>query len=178
MTHIPSELMHDTEALFSHVLGPELAELVWHIRRDPGSVKDYVVPIPEANSVDFNVEEMQSIVARASNYFARMARHHGVATSLHVVAEMEYKRKFKSALIGNNKEAREANAIEAAGDEALCLSIITAAVKITEDMKEANRIASETARKLLGSMESMYTAANREEKGVFRQSDFDDNQWF
>lgn len=162
----------EAKALLSQVLGPELVEIINAIKEEPGPDNKYFIEIPSGDKVDLTAEDLASMVAVTSNRYGRAARAAGMARAEYKLAEARYKLKFKTSLSGKNVAEREANAMEAATDEYLALSVIEAVVELAESLEAHARIASESARKLFDKVQSMAIAQRREEKGHYRERDF------
>lgn len=170
---LSSARIQEAEKLLTELLGTELAEIIKSASASPGTSSSFVIDMPEASSIDFNVEELASLVARTSNKYGRVARFAGMARAELKLAEGRYKRKYKSSLKGKNIQEREANAIDAASTELAELNVIEAVVELAEVAESYARIASESARKLLDKVASMDIASRREQAGYYMEKDFD-----
>lgn len=166
--------IQEAERLLSNLLGSELAEIIERVSASPGTDKSFLIEIPETSSIDYNVEELASLVARTANRFGQISRLSSMARAELKRAEGRYKRKYKASLVGKNTAEREANAIEASENEAEELTIIEMVVELASGAEAWARIASETARKLYSGSENMQIATVRESKGYYKESDFKD----
>lgn len=160
--------IHD---VLTDFLGPQLKEIVLAYADAEQKVK-YYVEIPETDTVDLGIEHLASLVARTSNVYGRAARFAGIARAQFKILEGAYKKVYKSNKVGKNEDEREANAMNAAGDEYSALVTCEAIVALAESIETGARIASESARKLMDKVQSMQVAAYREEKGSYLDSDF------
>jgi hypothetical protein len=152
-------------------LEPQLREIVIAYA-DVEKHSQYYVEIPESDVIDLGIENIASLVARSSNVYGRAARFAGIARAQYKILEGSYKRVYKSNKVGRNEDEREANAMNAAGDEYSALVTCEAIVQLAESIEAAARIASESARKIMDKIQSMQIASYREEKGFYRESDF------
>lgn len=169
------ESIEEAHGLFEKYLGPELTEIIQGGGTEFGPGNPYYIELPQADSIDFTAEELASLVARTSNNYGRVCWLAGKANAGYRLAEGRYKQKFRTSQVGKNEAERQANAMAAAGDEYRALTIIEATVEMVSKMELAARIASESARKLFTAVENMQIAQSRENKGRFKDSDF--NSW-
>lgn len=154
----------------SKLLDRDLMSVVDKATADP---TEHRMTIPEADSMDFNIQEIASLVARTSNQYGQIAYQLGRARARLKIAEGKYKRKLKSSLgPGKNLAEREAAAMAAAADEYIELNIAEAAVELASAQEAWARIASESARKLLDKSATMDMASRRESAGSYNNKDF------
>ena len=132
----------------------------------------YYIEIPDSNYIDLTINDLASLVARASNVYGRAARFAGIARAQYKLLEGKYKKVYKASRVGKNEAEREANAIAAAEKEYMALISVEAVVQLAESMEAAARISSESARKLMDKIQTMQVATAREDKGYFSEKDF------
>lgn len=170
--------MLDTQQLkaaqqaLSEILSSELNEIVTAVKERPGPGSDYYVQMPEDYTVDLDITDLMSYVARSSNVYMRIARLSGIAKAQLDIADGRYKAAYKTNLSGSNKEEREANAIRTARDEHDALSTAQALYSMADRMESAARVASESSRKLLDKVQAMQIATHREQHGALKDEDF------
>jgi hypothetical protein len=149
------------------VLSPGLAELAKQI-----ADTSLQIEIPDPEFVDLGPMKLASLVARSSNAYGRCARLAGMARAEAKLAKGRYDRKYKASRKGSNDTERDAVGMEAAADEHSVWVQAEAVATVAESVEAAARIASESARKLLGQQESMLMATGRERRGAYQDSDF------
>jgi len=152
-------------------LNPQLQEIVKAFANSKDLDK-YYIEIPDANYVDLTINDLASLVARASNVYGRAARFAGIARAQYKLLEGKYKKVYKASRVGKNEAEREASAIAAAEKEYMALTAVEAVVQLAESMEAAARISSESARKLMDKVQTMQVATSREDKGFFSEKDF------
>lgn len=160
-----------TQQLLMDFLGPQLNEIVIAYANVENEAK-YFVQIPESDVVDLGIENIASLVARSSNVYGRAARFAGIARAQYKILEGSYKRVYKANKVGKNEDEREAAAMTAAQDEYSALITCEAVVQLAESIEAAARIASESSRKLMDKIQSIQIASYREERGSYKDSDF------
>lgn len=155
-------------------LNDELIETIEAVRHKPvrGESNDYHVWLPEKYTVDLDITDLMSYVARTSNIFYTMSRLAGIAKACVDMAESEYKEQFKRNLAGSNDKERERNATIAAQDQANVLRTYQGIMRIADKLEEGARVASESARKLLDKVQAMQIATHRGEHGQLKDADF------
>lgn len=157
--------------LLSEFLSPQITEVL--DAYGSGEKSDmYFVNIPEVDSVDMNLSDLASLVARSSNVYGRVTRFAGMARAHYKLCEGRYKKVYKSNRTGKNEAEREANALEAAEGEYTAMITAESIVHLAESMESAARISSESSRKLLDKIQQMTVASSREDKGSYLESDF------
>jgi hypothetical protein len=157
--------------LLSEFLNPQITEIITAYGNGENA-DQYFVNIPDTNSIDMNISDLASLVARSSNVYGRVTRFAGMARASYKLAEGRYKKVYKSNRTGKNEAEREASALEAAETEYTSMITAEAIVQLAESMEAAARIASESARKLLDKVQSIQVASYREERGSYSDSDF------
>jgi hypothetical protein len=157
--------------LLSEFLSPQITEVLDAYGSGEKSHM-YFVNIPELDSIDMNIADLASLVARTSNVYGRVTRFAGMARAHHKLCEGRYKKVYKSNRTGKNEAEREANALEAAEEQYTSMVTAESIVHLAESMESAARISSESARKLLDKAHQMQVASSREDKGSYLESDF------
>lgn len=152
-------------------LNPQLQEIVKAFSESK-NLDRYYIEIPDSNYVDLTINDLASLVARASNVYGRAARFAGIARAQYKLLEGKYKKVYKANRVGKNEAEREASAISAAEKEYMALVAVEAVVQLAESMESAARISSESARKLMDKVQTMQVATAREDKGYFSEKDF------
>lgn len=147
------------------VLDPELQALTKAALARPGSEESMIVEIPTADDMDLTVEDLASLVARASNNYQRCCRFAGIARAELRIAEGKYKRAYRAGLgkKASNREERESQASAFSTEEHDHMDQIEALVELAEYQEAATRNASETARKLFDKVREMDVGHRREE---------------
>lgn len=131
-----------------------------------------LVEIPDPEVIDLGPMRLASLVARASNAYGRAARLAGLARAEAKLAKGRYDRKYKASRKGANDTERDAHGMEAAADEHAVWIQAEAVATVAESVEAGARIASESARKLLGQAESMFMASGRERRGAYLEGDY------
>lgn len=154
------------------LLGPELAEIISAIAADPDD-NEYIVKLPEVYTVDLDVTDLMSLVARSANAYYRITRFCGMAKAHVTRAHAAYKYKLTTSYgPGTNKESREAAAAVAAVNEHDIYITVQSVYDMAQSLENAARVNSESARKLLDKVQAMQIATHREQHGMMRDSDF------
>jgi hypothetical protein len=154
------------------ILSSELNEIVTAVQERPGPESDYYIEMPNDYTVDLDVTDLMSYVARSSNVYGRIARLAGIAKAQLDIAEGRYQATKKSNYHGANDKEREANAIRSARDEHDALLTAQALYSMADKMESAARVASESSRKLLDKVQAMQIATHREQHGQLQDRDF------
>lgn len=170
---LSSARIQEAQKLLNELLGSRISHIIKLVTADPSSGESYVasIRIPEDVS-GLSMDEALSLVARTSNRYSELAQLSAVVNAQQKQAEAQYKIKYKSSLKGKNLQEREANAVEAASDEMVELSIIESVVALIEPPLISARIASESARKILDKKQAEQQGQNREISGYFMDKDF------
>ena len=158
------------------ILSPQLMRILEAAEKPPGPGNPFFVYIPTANDMDLSAEDLASLVALASNKLADAAYNAGVAKAEMKRAESNYKIKYKTNLTGKNPSEREANAMAAAQDEFVYLSMIESLCALAEGQQTAAQVASESARKILDKVQMVNIAHSRAQYGKMRDEDFDNQK--
>lgn len=142
-----------TEILDSieNYIKPQLSNLIdlFMLPRDhPQSC--YVI-IPTEQDADLPLGELAHLVAQTSNNYALVTRLSGAADAVEKRAEGLFKLKYKQALAhpAKNQDEREANAYAYAAEEYKAYIEASSLAQLASSMKDAARVSSESARKLL-----------------------------
>lgn len=159
------DYIKEAKDALSRVLGPELTEVMTAITSDPEGDNDYFVTLPEKYDVDLSIEDLMGLVARTANSYHRIARFAGMAKAQHVLAESEYKHKYRMNSVGRNEAERVRAASEATESEREALATVEAIHAMSEKLENIARIKSESTRKVLDKAERMILASVREERG-------------
>jgi len=165
-----SDVLKDIEEQLYRLLGPEVREII-SIIDDPNQTK-YLVNIPDPDTVDAPLEELASLVAKTSNAYGRLARFAGIAKAEYKLAKGRFDRKFKQARVGNNEAERDRRAMSECEEEHIAMTTAEAISDMADDMEQAARVASESARKIYDKAQFMSSAQRREDHGSFRERDF------
>ena len=169
---LSSARIQEAQKLYIELLDAELAEVLERASASADDPNSYYVELPETSSVDYNIEELASRVARISNKYFTISRDCGIARAKLKQCEASYKAKYKRSLRGANAQEREANAMEASADLLTELSLVESLVARTEQAESYARLASESARKLLDKSQAMQIATARESAGFYMDKDF------
>lgn len=165
-----SDQLRQIEAELYRLLTPQLRDIV-NIINEPDK-NEYLVELPDPDTVDAPLEELASLVARTSNAYGRIARFAGMAKAEYKLAKGRYDRKFKRSRVGNNEAERDKRAMSECEEEHVAMTVAEAISDMTDDMEQAARVASESARKMYDKANSMNLAQRREDHGVLRDADF------
>lgn len=169
---LDSQQLKAAQQALREILSAELNEIVTAVQERPGPGSDYYVEMPEDYTVDLDITDLMSYVARSSNVYGRLARLAGIAKAQLDIAEGRYKSTYKQNFSGTNDKEREANATRSARDEHDALLTAQALYSMADRMESAARVASESARKLLDKVQAMQIATHRETHGQLRDDDF------
>lgn len=163
--------MQKLNELLRSFIDPQIQEIVTAYASGEKD-SEYFINIPDTDTLDLDIKDLASLVARTSNVYGRIARFAGMARAQYKLIEGSYKRVYKANRVGKNEAEREANALGAAEGEYTALVTAESIVHLAESMEAAARIASESARKLIDKVQSMQIASSREEKGFYSEKDF------
>lgn len=133
---------------------------------------NFLIEIPTGLDVDKDIDQLRSIVAKTSNVYAQAARFQGVARAEAKIAKARYERSYKAGKTGSNEAEREKNGIEAAIEEHKTHAAAEALVEMADSLESGARVASESARRLLGSVQNQITGERREQYGQYKENDF------
>ena len=162
--------LDEIENLLARTLGPKLQDILNLIKEDPDK---YMIQLPTADNVDWDLDELAILVAKTSNAYGRIARLSGMARAELKIAKGRFDRKYKQSREGANSEERQANAMKAAQEEHTAVTVADAAVSFLDSLENGARIASESARKIYDKVTVMYVASGREAHGAYEKKDFD-----
>lgn len=165
-----SDRLREIEAELYRLLSPQVRDVV-KIINDPDQ-ENYLVTLPDPDTVDAPLEELASLVARTSNAYGRIARFSGMAKADFKLAKGRYDRKYKRARVGRNDAERDKNAMDSCEDEHIAMTVAEAISDMADSMEHAARVASESARKMYDKASSMNFAQRREDHGSLRDRDF------
>ncbi len=173
MSNTFSQLSSKVESFLSE----KIQEILTIVQHDPGSTKSPFVMIPSPEDVDMSQSEAARIVAVTSNEFAKASRLAGMCRAQLKLSEGKYKHKYKTSLgkPAKNQDERESNAQSDSADEYNDFIIVAALCELAESWEAACRIASESSRRILTTVESMNTAEKRGHT-VSSRSDYT-SQW-
>lgn len=152
------------------VLSEELQVIIDLI--DSDKKNSLLIELPEADVVDIPLEELASLVARTSNAYGRIARIAGMAKADLKITKGRYDRKFKRSRAGSNEAERDKRAMEECLDEHIDMTVAESVSSLADDLEQAARVASESARKLYDKASAMNVAQRREDHGTLRDKDF------
>lgn len=165
-----SDRLREIEAELYRLLSPEVRDIV-KIINDPDQ-ENYLVSLPDPDTVDAPLEELASLVARTSNAYGRIARFAGMAKADYKLAKGRYDRKYKRSRVGRNDAERDRAAMDACEQEHVAMTVTEAISDMADSIENAARIASESSRKMYDKASSMNFAQRREDHGSFRDRDF------
>ena len=141
------EYIYSLERNLSQLLGSQLRELVTAIVEEPHARNQYLLEIPDVDTIDLPLDNLAALVAKSSNNYARVARFAGMARAEAKLAKGRYERKFKRLRTqGKNDKEREANALQECVDEHTAMVNAEAVAEIADSLESAARIASESSR--------------------------------
>jgi hypothetical protein len=160
MEHLDEDKIQKAISALETFLRPEIREIV-SAARSGFSDEQYLVELPNPDTVDLTMEEISSLVVKTSNHYAKMARLNGMVKAQLKISEGRYKSIYKRAKVGRNEDEREANAIHAASMEHSDLTIVEAVNEIVDGLERAARVASESARKIYDRASAQYNAERR-----------------
>ena len=109
----------------------------------------YKTPTIDLN--DAHLEDAIQHVQESSEHYYQMSKLAGFARSAHKIAESRYKQKFRNGLLsatGSNKEAREAEAAQAASEEYDLMVFYESAVTLFSSLEQAARVNADSSRKI------------------------------
>lgn len=167
---IRAERTRTIEGELYKLLSSELQMIVDLI--DSEKKKIYLIELPESDVIDTPLEELASLVARTSNAYGRIARVAGMAKAELKLAKGRYDRKFKRSRSGSNEAERDKRAMDACLDEHVAMTVAESVSSLADDLEQAARVASESARKLYDKASFMNIAQQREDHGTLREKDF------
>lgn len=130
------------------------------------------IELPDPEFIDLGPQRLASLVAQTSNAYGRAARLAGMARAEAKLARGRFERKYKSSRRGANDYERDANAMEAAAWEHEVWVEADAIATLADGVESAARIASESARKLLGQQSDMMMAEMRGARGQLEDKDY------
>jgi hypothetical protein len=130
------------------------------------------IEIPDPAVVDLTAADLSSLVARTANAYGQISRLAGMARAEAKLAKGRYDRSYKLNREGRNDFEREAKATALSAEAHEHWLQAEAVAEVAESAESAARIASESARKLLGSLGEMAAAEGRGRAGSFEEKDF------
>lgn len=165
----PSRIL-ELESALEELVGAELGQIIEAMNTQ----EDYspFVQIPRAHDIDLAPSDLAELVIKSSNAYVRACRLHGMAKAELKLAERRYKDILKTSAVGKNDKEREANAIRAAREEGVALSVIESLVELASSAENSARIASESSRKLLDKISDMSFGSAREARGYSSREGF------
>lgn len=132
-------------------LGPELTELVALVVNGTNKYGAQLVQLPTQDTAELSVVELGQLVAETSNSYSTICRLSGCARALYKLAERAHERVYKANLKeGKTQNERIANATAAAEKHSEELGVLEGIVELADAYVNAARVASESARKLMG----------------------------
>lgn len=159
--------MADVDEQLSAILAPHIAEVIEIVKAGK-----LIVTLPDSNTADLPMDELSSLVARASNIYGQAARFAGMARAEVKLAKGRYERKYKRYRVGKNDAERDQAGIDKSLDEHKALSVAEAIAELAGSLEDAARVASESIRKIHTGADAQHRAYNRELKGSYKDSDF------
>lgn len=147
--------------VLTEYLGPQAERLMKEIRQGSDDNSDYMV-LPTDG--DLHPSEVSRLIALSANKYAAAGRLASRARGRAKMAEALYKHKFRTSLgtaNGKNKEEREASAAAAAEQEYHEMVMAQVVMELCESIESANRIASESSRRMLLAADQMMKAESR-----------------
>jgi len=121
--------------------------------------------LPVAKDVLEDPLQISQQIAMASNAYSESVRIAGMARANFKIAEARYKYKFRTNLgTGKNAAEREAKAMDAAQQEYDEMVYLSAIVELSESIESSCRIASESARRMLLTVNQLYFAEGRSDR--------------
>ena len=163
----------EAQEALSQILGQNLSEITESIAGSFGDDDNpYTIQLPEEYAVDLPLEELASYVARSANKYGRAARSAGIARAQSKLAKGRFENKFKRSRVGKNDIEREKAAMEACQTEHAVWTLAESVAEVIGGIEAGARVASESSRKIFGAAESQQMAANRENRGAYRDQDF------
>ncbi len=110
---------------------------------------DTTFTILPTNVSELTIDDVVRLVAIASNKHGVASIFAGMARGRADAAEQIYKQKFRqSSGLGSNAAEREANAAAASSKESEDFTLAKLVQRVAEGIESANRVASESARKM------------------------------
>ncbi len=169
---MPSHL-EDIYKVLQDYLDPEMSSLMQALSTD--SLRSEYTRLPDESNMTLSPVEVSRWIALSSNKYSDACRLASLARARARAAERAFKFKFKSSLgDGKNEHEREANATRNSEQEHAELVLAEIFVDICEGIESANRIASESARRMLLASEQVQRAETRfgDHASSLRSSDF------
>lgn len=156
------------QKLLDGMLDPEMDKILDSVSRPTNDEQSsQYMTLPSDKDVDLGPRDVSRLIALSSNKYGESVRLASLARSKYKIAEARYKHKLKAnSNNGKNKEEREANAANAVEEEHKAMVMASVVVEICESIESANRIASESSRRMLLAVDQSFKAQGR----------FDDNQ--
>lgn len=160
----------ELESALEELVGSELGQIIEAMN----TKADYspFVEIPKPHDIDLSLNDLAELVIKSSNAYVRSARLLGMAKAELRLAERRYKDILKTSAIGKNEAERTSNAIKAAKEEGIALSVIESLVELAASAEASARIASESSRKLLDKLSDMQIGSSRESRGYSSRAPF------
>jgi len=166
--------LHD---LIGKFLDPEMERVMKAVSSEPkySDEENQYMVLPSERDVDLPIEEISRLIALSSNKYGNSVRLASLARAKLKIAEAKYKYKLKTSMNqGKNSAEREFNALAAAEVEYRDMTLASVIVEICESIESANRIASESSRRMLLAADQAKRADNRfsDNQGSLKEKDF------
>lgn len=147
--------------LVAEFLDPKMDSVMRSISDPDPKESEYMI-LPSGEHADLSPQQISRLIALSANKYSTSVRLASMARAKAKIAEARYKHKFKvSSGVGANAAQREANAAEAASNEYNEMILCQAIVELIESIESTNRIASESARKMMHGADQSYKAEGR-----------------
>lgn len=164
--------VQQAQEFFGTILDPQLSEIMDSIATYGDKDNPYTIELPEYHAVDLPLGDVLYLVAKTSNTYGRVARAAGLARAEAKRRKGAYDSKYKRSKVGKNETERENNAMTACTEEHAAWVFAESFAEVVEGIEAAARVASESIRKILGSIENQQKAADRETRGQYRERDY------
>lgn len=163
--------------LLGKFLDPEMEQVMKSVSSAPkfsDEETQYMV-LPTSKEAHLTMPEISRLIALSANKYGNAVRLASLARAKFKISEARYKHKLKTSMNqGKNSAEREMNAINAAELEYKEMTMASVIVEICESIESANRIASESSRRMLLAAEQTQRADNRfsDNQGALKDKDF------
>lgn len=147
------QYLENLEQHLSTILGPEMAQIIQAVQS-----RDFLVKLPEIDTVDNDPATVSSLVARTANVYSQAARFAGMARAEQKICKGRYERKYKRSRVGKSDAERDRAAMEACENEHHALSLAEAVAELADSLESAARVSSESIRKIYNSNQAHWNA--------------------
>ncbi len=156
------EKLDNLNKVLSEILDPRMDSVMGSLASSDSADDSGFTMLPYDKTDRLTTKDVSRLVALSSNKYAIAVRLASMARAKAKIAEANYKYKFRTNLgNGRNAEERESKAMAAAEEEYQDMILAQAILELCESLESANRVASESARRMMIAADQMWKAEGR-----------------